>query len=124
MNYLVNPLWIYLINVLTKVNDIASIIVFCGIIAVVFLTFSYCYDLMDGYDKEDDKIKISKTFLKKFAIITIISMIVTTIIPTEKTMYAMLVASNITEENLDTAGQTVTDMVDYIFEKIEELQND
>jgi hypothetical protein len=51
-------------------------------------------------------------------------MLICATIPSEKTMYAMLAASYITEENIDKAGNTVTDMVDYIFDKVDELQDD
>ena len=40
------------------------------------------------------------------------------IIPSQKTMYTMLVANFVTYENVETATESIKDSVDYIFEKL------
>ena len=125
MNYLVNPLWIYLIDVCCSIDNIIFAIITIGGVATIIGGMIYIGLLtIDGHDINDKEPKLVKSILKPCIIVLIIGTIMSCIIPSEKTMYAMFAASYITEENIETASQTVTDVVDYIFEKVDELQND
>ena len=124
-NYLINPLWIYLIDIISDV-EILSIICLCiGIVGCVIFGVWRFFQIIDGYyDDEDGEFRLTKFWVKTSIIMTIISAIITCVIPSEKTMYTMFISSYITEENLNSATETVTDVVDYIFEKVDELQGE
>lgn len=123
MTYLINPLWIYLIDVLTNIDVFALIGTPVGVAAIIVFGVYFWLCMSDGYDDEDAEYKISKQGLKISIIITIVLILFMCVVPSEKTMYTMFVSSYVTEENLEIAGQSVTQMVDYIFEKVDELQD-
>lgn len=47
--------------------------------------------------------------------------LVVTLIPSKETYYQMMAASMITTENINIAGDTITDTVDYIVDSIDKL---
>ena len=123
MNYLINPLWIYLLDVLKDIESTFCLIcIFSGCITLVAGVLAVCMFAF-GYDKNEAPYKVSKKVTKIGTIVAIITGIIVCFIPSEKTMYTMFVASYVTEENIDAAGETVTEMIDYIFEKVDELQD-
>ena len=124
-NSLVNPLWIYLIDVISNLKVISIISLSVGICACVIFGVWYFCKVSDGYyDDEDIELKMTKSWFKISIIATIISSIFTCTIPSEKTMYTMFVTSYLTEENITNATESVTDIVDYIFEKVDQLQGE
>lgn len=56
--------------------------------------------------------------------IGIISMILTVLTPTTKTVYTMMVANEITSDNIQAIGKTGKDVVDYITDQIDKVIND
>jgi Ca2+/Na+ antiporter len=46
-----------------------------------------------------------------------------TFIPSESTMYKMLLAKNITPDNIETVQGKLTDLIDYIIEKVDALND-
>lgn len=66
---------------------------------------------------ELDEVKVIKTIKKK---IIVIALVITFAIflPSKKTCYQMMVASQVTEENIKSAEDAIKDSVDYIFENI------
>ena len=68
---------------------------------------------------ELDKVKVIKIFKKK---VIVIALLITFAIflPSKKTCYKMIIASQITDTNIQKAEDVGKDSVDYIFEKINE----
>ena len=124
-NSLVNPLWIYLIDVLSNIGLFLWILfLILIVICVVFAITLFC-GVYDGFMEEDDiEYKFSKRWFKTTLILSITVATFALAIPSEKTMYTMFVSSYLTEENITSATESVTDVVDYIFEKVDQLQND
>ena len=115
MNYIVNPLWFYLISVAEGV-DIATCVA-CVITLIVWcfspLFFDFFCDEIDDSDK-----KTIKSIFKKSVILLITSLIITIMVPGRKDMEKMLIASYATEENVSAATNYGKDLVDYIFDKV------
>ena len=44
--------------------------------------------------------------------------------PSEKTLYSMVVLDNVTPNNIETIGNTGKDVVDYIFDKIDQMNEE
>ena len=127
-NPIINPLWIYLIDVLNSLGGLLlAILIFAGaglivgfIIYMIWITDSYS----PNYDEDVEVNKTYQRLLKRGTIIFTVSALLFTLIPSEKVMYTMFVATYITEENVEITGDDITDMVDYTFEKVDELGED
>ncbi len=115
MNYIVNPLWFYLISVAEGI-DIAAFVV-CTITLIALCVFSlilcFYYDEIDDSDK-----KTIESIFKKSIILLITSSIIAIIVPGREDMEKMLIASYATEENVSAATNYGKDLVDYIFDKV------
>jgi hypothetical protein len=115
MHYIINPIWFYLFNL----TDNLRMILF------LFLLFGGAYSFitlisgaLDGsFDHPLYRVG------KKLVIPLIISIFLITFIPSKDTLTKMLVASYVTQENINTATETSKDIVDYITEKIIEMKN-
>lgn len=109
---IISPFWFYLIDVLGNLKDVSKIIVICtiglgSILAVVLF--------VDGWD--DNNFVIKKA-LKITLIILCIATSSNIFIPSEKTMYTMMVANVVTYENVDKAADVISDSVDYVMDKL------
>lgn len=82
---------------------------------VAIVAFAICLIGFDGLTKNGFKLFIS---------IGIISVILTVLIPTTETVYTMMVANEITPDNIQTIGKTGKDVVDYITEQIDKVVNE
>lgn len=125
---IINPWVIYLINVCDNLKSLFATIIFVAIVVAILLGVYWVFMKYDGdmyYDEEDVRDmqgKAVKGF--KIAIIALAcSSILVTALPNEKTCYTMLVTSQLTEENIHNVGNNAKEVVDYIFEKIQEVQS-
>lgn len=66
---------------------------------------------------------LTKNGFKLFISIGIISMILTVLTPTTETVYTMMVANEITSDNIQAVGKTGKDVVDYITDQIDKIVN-
>lgn len=58
--------------------------------------------------------------LKRMVAVEILLMTFSILLPSKETCYKMMVASQITDTNIQKAEDVIKDSVDYIFEKINE----
>ena len=119
MTPIISPWVFYWIEVLENVSCLCGTLIFFGIIlagaCIIFLPI-----LIDTIDIDvEDFTKIAPKILKKVVSIFIVIVIVGTFIPSKETMYTMLVAENVTVENLEVATDVIKDSVDYIFDKFD-----
>ena len=79
------------------------------------------YMLSIAYTKEEDinEEKIVK-IVKKLIICFGLMFTVESFLPSKKACYQMMIASQVTKENIQKAEDTIKSSVDYIFEKINE----
>ena len=118
MKPIINPLWFYLINVADNLIDVlwtlgGTIIVISGAIMVMYFL---------GVFESDFKEYLKRA--KKFFILGILMTILGGFIPTKTTCYQMMTASMITPNNLEIAGETATNVVDYIVDSVDKLIED
>lgn len=115
---IISPWIFYWVNVLDSLKFFISTIIIIGIIAIIttaIIMVSTCFDL----DELKEKSKFLKIFQK--AIISIlILMAVYSFTPSKETMITMLVADNVTKENIEITTDTIKNVTDYIFDKINE----
>lgn len=100
MTYIINPWMFYLISLS---NTLKWVI---GIFAIIAIIGSLCI-----YDECRDVKLAKRVFIAGCA-----SIIIWLFIPSKDTCYKMLIASQVTTENIENAKETVKDVVDYIIE--------
>lgn len=66
---------------------------------------------------------LTKNGFKLFISIGIISVILTVLTPTTETVYTMMVANELTSDNVQAIGKTGKDVVDYITNQIDKVVN-
>ncbi|RHS62009.1 hypothetical protein DW958_14035 [Ruminococcus sp. AM46-18] len=81
---------------------------------VAIVAFAIC---LIGFDD------LTKNGFKLFISIGIISIILTVLTPTTETVYTMMVANEITSDNIQAVGKTGKDVVDYITDQIDKVVN-
>ena len=114
MKPIINPWLFYAVNFLVNLQDVCSIVlIVCGVV-MAFLT------LNSIVDEDEEKLKANKKTNKRLLVVSLSMLIVITFIPSKETCYQMMVASQVTEENIKSAEDVIKDSVDYIFEKLKE----
>lgn len=59
--------------------------------------------------------------MKKVAVCFAIVIMLLTLLPSRETMYTMFTLHYVTEDNIKMVGDSAQDVVDYIFNKVEEI---
>lgn len=114
---IINPWIFYLINILENIM-ITGIVVFVISVVTAIVMGVMVFDPAESVS--DEKKKLFKKMLKRVVIpIVVVCTLLITFIPSEKTMYTMLVSSYVTTDNLETATEVIQDGVDYIFDKLD-----
>ena len=112
MKPIINPWLFYAVNFLVNLQDVCSIVlIVCGVV-MAFLTLNGLGD--------EEKLKANKKTNKRLLVVSLLMLIVITFIPAEETCYQMMIASQVTGNNIQKAEDVIKDSVDYIFEKINE----
>lgn len=115
MTPIINPWLFYLIDVIGNFK-----LVCLALLLLVVLGFGVTVLIEVGGAADElelDEAKIIKT-LKKIVVAGVLLMTFDMLLPSEKTCYQMMIASQVTEENVKKAEDVIKDSVDYIFEKI------
>lgn len=122
---IINPWVIYLINLCDNLKTLSIISICITVVAVIIIGLHWAFDENDCCDEEDVKVirQYYMEWIKIPAIVSICSLVCSIVLPTKKTCYTMLVTSQLTEENIHNVGDNAKEIVDYIFEKIQEVQS-
>lgn len=111
---MINGWIIYLISVADRLN---SSLIVIGIISILILLVYLLNRLMD-----EEELNIN--FIKRILSIIFACLFITTIIPSEKTLYLLTINNYATSEALEDGAKLTKNSIDYIFEKIETLKGD
>lgn len=122
----INPIWFYLCDVFNIVKIFASIV--AGLIGITWLLIyvsGWCTATVNArFGEKDSDYKEGlalKASAKKLVMPFIIVFILAVFIPSEKTMYKMMVANLATYENIDIAADTIEEAFDHVIDKLVEL---
>lgn len=113
MTPIINPWWFYLFDMVEKLGVTSTVI------AVLLCIGGAIYFIIWGIF-EQNEIKFSKILIVIFAISSFLAIFT----PSKETCYQMAAASLVTPDNLTTAGNTATDIIDYIVDSIDEILDD
>ena len=114
MKPIINPWFFYLISLLDKVQILGIICLIAGVTllgACILGSIELCSD-------EDEK--AFKKCIKISILVISISALIVVVVPSKETMYEMLVANYVTENNIEAAKEDAKELVDYIVDKFEE----
>lgn len=118
MTYYINPIWFYLMNVgdafknLLFIGGIAALLI-AGLLCVIW----YADDCVNPSDMDDDEKKTFKLF-KKFIVASIIAIVIGIFVPSKETCIEMMIASQVTHENVTATKEEIYEIVDYITDKV------
>lgn len=112
MKPIINPWLFYLTDVLSGIKWL--LIVFFALALFLYL-LAFCFYFLDMSELPD-------WFKLKNIVFLVIPIIIGLLIPTENTVYKMLIASYTTPNNIEYVKETGKDLVDYIIEKANELE--
>jgi hypothetical protein len=110
MKPMISPWTIYFASRADSLKILAGCILVCCIIAI-------CIAFMEG-------VLTHKSFMKKCAIVSVISAVALAITPSTETIYTMMVANELTSDNIQAVGKTGKDVIDYITDQIDKVVND
>lgn len=121
--YYINPVWFYLIGVVDDLKGVGIVVcvisVFIGLISIFPIAMNY--DVLDFKHLDDGNKLLIKVF-KACAITIVITGILAVFTPSSETCEKMLISSVVTHENVESTKEDAKEFVDYLFEKIEELE--
>ena len=116
MKPIISPWTIYFASRADSLKILAGCILICCIIAI-------CIAFIEG-DIDYGSVLTHKSFMKKCAIVSVISAVTFVITPSTETIYTMAVVNEITLDNIQAVGKTGKDVVDYITDQIDKVVND
>lgn len=119
MNYIINPWIIYLIDRADAIKFSIMLLLFVSLTVLVFVV-----PVLIDQDEFEYYTPTAKKVGKIAGIIFVISLILVTIFPNSQTVTKMVVASYVTEENVEKAKEQVVEIVDYIFEKVDDINKE
>lgn len=107
MEQAISPWIFYIANVCGTLENVLVIICICA-----YTVISYIFVFGDFEDKDDGK-RLKHVF-KVFVVIAAISTSVLIFMPSRETVYQMMIAENINNDNLDSTIRDIRDTADYI----------
>lgn len=117
MHYIINP-WVFYLLGLSN-----SVWMACAIFLAVFAIAFGSYLLIWTIDYiGDDRYPTPIQILKKWKVLLILTAAFIVFMPSTDTIYKMLIASQVTTENIDTAKETIQDVADYIIDAVKEIE--
>lgn len=117
MTPIINPMWFYWLEVFNSLGELLFWIGVCGFIlafAIVMFVSMVEEELPKG------TIKRSMPFLISFFILIVVSIFM----PSQETMYKMMLANYATTDNITEITTSIQNGVDYIFDKIEDVSEE
>ncbi len=108
---IVSPWIFYWVDALETIKGVSGGFLFFSVIAFVICFISWCND-----DNSDDKKDFYSKAFKRIVGSIVVSLLLLTFIPTQETMYRMLIASYVTPESLNTIGNVTKETIQGAFD--------
>jgi hypothetical protein len=117
MNYIVDPSWVYWMNISNVMKPLCLVI---GVIGIGTLIIALPIFVQEAFD-DDDYATIRKWAIP-IASVSIILILAGVFIPSKETLITMKVAELATKENVALTAQQLKEIVDYIISALKELR--
>ena len=117
MTPIISPWLFYLVDVIDNFKSACFILI---LIIVIAFGAIFLIEIGEAADElELDEVKVIKT-LKRMVVVVVLLITFNMLLPSKKTCYQMMIASQVTDNNIQKAEDVIKGSVDYIFEKINE----
>lgn len=122
---IINPIWIYWLDVLESIKFVVGLVMIISFLIIGFYII-VIGATFEEYRDEDEEKKFKNLVSKtKLAVCIWVSVLfISAFVPSKDTLIAMFIAKNVTVEKVVQGKEVVKDTVDYIFEKIKEVNNE
>lgn len=117
MTYIVNPAWLYWVEISGTVK---IFLVVLGVFGMIFTTVYACLGYGNA-DTDEEGRQLVKKELKVFSAFLLV-LVISFFIPSSDTLTKMLIAKSVTAETVNAGVDAVKSTVDYIFQKFAELK--
>lgn len=117
MNAIISPWVFYWIDVCDSFKSLVFVVF---IIAVIAAGISFLCPIDDSATSEE--VMMFSKSAKISVIVAAASIVLYILLPSENVSYKMLAANMFTQDNINSATEYVTDVIDYAVDKVKELQ--
>lgn len=125
MTYYIHPIWFYLMDICGSLKSGFPVLaVLSGLLAIGLGIFAiWFYTEECGYEDEESEkfFKKLKKVVKLSAILCVVFAFLTIITPSEAGLTKMMIASVMTEENVEEVKGDVKELIDYVADKATEI---
>lgn len=123
MNYIINPAWVYWMNVcdILKTIFIVTFIILLGVGAIY--TFYVACEHADGYMKKEE-FAMAKKKIKKIIITVLLMALLIVFVPTKTTLIEMQIAKICTVDNVKGTVDETKEFIYEIIDKIKGVENE
>ena len=119
MDYIINPMWFYWLQVANTVKNICGILtIILGVALASTAVFYVCMTVFGGDDCTDECAKLLK-HIKRLAPIFAITMLCVIFVPSKRTLIEMEIAKHATYSNVESVKEQIKDAADYILDRLE-----
>ena len=123
MDYIINPMWFYWLQVANTVKNICGILtIILGVALASTAVFYVCMTVFGGDDCTDECAKLLK-HIKRLAPIFAITMLCVIFVPSKRTLIEMEIAKHATYSNVESVKEQIKDAADYILDRLEGKEN-
>jgi len=120
MNSIISPWVFYWIGISDNVRTLLIAVLIVLIIGEAIMLLCTMSDA-DLFSFRDENVAKEVKICIKVAIATFVIAVLVCMIPSEDTCYKMLAAKMFTQDNINSATEYVTDVIDYAVDKVKEL---
>lgn len=107
---IINPMYLYLIEVLHNIDALNQIVFFVLVMLVCFLVFLYFVE-----DEAREKMQANKSKVMLLFLVFIGSGLIAVLVPTKDAMYKMLLAHYVTTDNIQLVNDAIkVNLQDYL----------
>lgn len=131
MTHVINPMLFYWCSVSDTAKVLAIIATIMLIVVCLMFLFVGAFHIGEafnyggGEDSNDYKVGVKFLNWAQKCIVPLVALLMLSIfIPSEKTLYKMMVANVATYENIDLTAETIDDAFDHVIDKLIELGGD
>lgn len=120
MNSIISPWVFYWIGIVDNIRTLLITILIVLVIGGVIMFMCTISDA-DDYGLKNEGVAKEVKICIKVAIATFVVAVLVCVIPDSDTCYKMLAAKMFTQDNINSATEYVTDVIDYAVDKVKEL---
>lgn len=118
---IISPWVFYWVETMDQIRDVVNCVI--GVTMLISMIFLLLTLALEKEEREEHiSEKIFKRIIKILAIVGVVSAIGFMFIPSKGTVYKMLAASYMTQENIENVGDRIDKIADRLVEKINQVK--